>query len=160
MSMPAQRPGRSESTVETPADFMAAVEAKFGPIVLDLAATAENAKAERFFTPQDDSLKQCWADLPFGNRWLNPPYSDIAPWVKRAFDSYTTFTPVLVLVPASVGSNWWADYVHEKCCVYLLRPRLTFVGHKSSYPKDLALLEYGTPSERCGEKFYSTWRWK
>ena len=35
----------------TPADFMAAVTARFGPIAFDLAAHASNAKSPNYFAP-------------------------------------------------------------------------------------------------------------
>lgn len=38
---------------------------------LDPAATAANAKADRFFTREQDGLRQAW----FGTVWLNPPFS-------------------------------------------------------------------------------------
>lgn len=36
---------------------------------IDVCAIPENAKCDKFFTPQEDGLKQVWT----GNCWLNPP---------------------------------------------------------------------------------------
>ena len=77
---------------------------------------------------------------PGGLIWCNPPYGKIGPWVAMAAKCPT---PVAVLIPAAVGTNWWADHVHGKAAIYLFRPRLTFQGHTAPYPKDLALLIYG-----------------
>jgi len=62
-TMPAQRPGRSEQTVCTPREFLDAVEKRFGPIRIDLAATAENKVALLHLGPgspiAEDALA-CW----------------------------------------------------------------------------------------------------
>jgi phage N-6-adenine-methyltransferase len=60
----------------TPPDFFAKVEEEFGPFDLDPCATAENAKAPKFYTKADDGLFKSWA----GRVWMNPPYgNDEAP---------------------------------------------------------------------------------
>lgn len=140
--MPKQKPGKSEQSVETPNNFIEAVKARLGitDFTIDLAADATNTKAEKFFTEQDNSLVQEWP--PIGWCWLNPPYGKIEPWVQKAHDSTWDGVKVAMLVPASVGSGWWFEYVSPKAYVTFLNPRLTFVGHKSPYPKDLALLLY------------------
>ncbi len=48
---------------------------------LDVAASRSNAKCQRFFTKQVDGLKQKWT----GTCWLNPPFSDIEKWCKKAY---------------------------------------------------------------------------
>lgn len=149
---PRQKPGRSEQVVGTPEEFIMAVEERFGHLSVDLAATAENAKAPFHIGPESDSLKQKW-NLYDGNLWLNPPFGHIKPWVKKASKTIPSGR-ILVLVPASVGSNWFADHVWGRARVYFLRPRMMFVGHTAGYPKDLMLLVYGE------EPGVELWRWK
>lgn len=150
--MPRQKPGKSEQTVGTPEEFVMAVEERFGHLSVDLAATAANAKAPKWITPEEDSLKQKWSRFE-GNLWLNPPFGRIKPWVKKASKT-TPSGRILVLVPASVGSNWFADYVWEKARIFFIRPRLQFVGHTAGYPKDLVLIVYGE------EPGIELWQWK
>lgn len=50
MGMPAQKPGKSKQDYGTPKDFIDAVAARFGPLVVDLAAHAGNAKCLEFIT--------------------------------------------------------------------------------------------------------------
>jgi phage N-6-adenine-methyltransferase len=137
---------------EKPADLMAAVVARWGPIAFDLAATEHNSKAGRYhFSPYQDSLMQPWSG--FGNRWLNPPYSNIEPWAEKCAKEHGAGR-ILFLIPASVGSNYWARWIDRWAHVYFLSPRLKFVGAKDPYPKDCALCVYGeTPGYEC-------WRWK
>jgi phage N-6-adenine-methyltransferase len=157
--MPEQKPGRSRQDYCTPKEFIAAVENRFGQLTIDLAATARNTRVpNNYFSPKDDSLVQNWRNVRrVGVRpFLNPPFGNIAPWAAKCLETAPepshTFS-LYFLVPASVGSNWWFDYVHDKAHVYFLSPRLSFDG-KNSFPKDCALIAYGD------EPGYECWRWK
>ena len=143
--------GSSKQDYETPSNFMAAVEARFGPIQYDLAASVENTKAESFFTEEDDSLGLSWS-LSHGNLWLNPPFDDIKPWAKKCAEESKEGAKILFLTPASIGSEWFAEYVYPFAGVIGLRPRLCFDG-KNPYPKDCILSVYG-------ERGFELWKWK
>ncbi len=152
--MPKQKPGRSVQTYATPAEFLIAVKRKLGidAFVWDLAADRTNACALKFWTPEDNSLLSPWAIADPGEWcWLNPPYDDIGPWVQRAVEQQAR---VAVLVPASVGANWWRDWVQDKARVLLLNGRITFVGETDPYPKDCVLLLYG-PEQVPGSEVWS-----
>ena len=154
--MPEQKPGRSVQEVETPQDLMDAVEKRFGKMDFDLAANQENAKTLRYFHPGHDSLKQDWSKLE-GNLWLNCPYADIEPWAKKCASYEIGLLDdirIFLLTPASIGSNWFQDYVWGHAMVLALNPRVTFVGHSQGYPKDLILSCY------IGKYNFEPWRWK
>lgn len=155
-TMPAQKPGKSEQSVETPNEFIEAVKERLGidEFIMDLAASPENTKAEKFFTEADNSLSKSWP--PVGWCWLNPPYADLGTWTMKAHDESFSNAHIAMLVPASVGSSWWFDYVTPRAYINFLHPRLIFVGHKSPYPKDLALLLYA-PYLYGGS---TNWTWK
>lgn len=156
--MPAQNPGRSRQDYETPPEFVAAVARRFGPLLVDLAASPTNAKAPAFLTEGNDSLASPWTNWSTGCAWLNPPFADIAPWAEKCAVHRHAFAAgggrILFLTPASVGSEWFAEHVHRKALVLGIRPRLTFVGAADQYPKDLILSVFG---ELPG---FDTWRWK
>ncbi|MCL2777747.1 MAG: phage N-6-adenine-methyltransferase [Polyangiaceae bacterium] len=144
---------RSEQDVETPPELIAAVERRFGPIETDLAATKENKKGPFFVTPEEDSLSLDWDKVVSHHiAWLNPPYGNIAPWARKCAE-YQGEGRIALLVPASVGSEWYARYVDGRALVLSLRPRVKFVGHKQPFPKDLILAVYG---EKPG---FEPWRW-
>ncbi len=85
---------------------------------------------------------------------------DIGPWVEKAYhETMVNRAKTIVLVPASVGSNWWRDWVHEKCMVYFMNGRVTFVGMEDSYPKDTALLCY-YPAHDTFRDNYNIWTFK
>lgn len=153
--------GRSKQDYETPADFLAAVTRRFGPLAWDLAAEATNAKAPNWIGPLQDSLTVDWTALdPIGNAFLNPPFGNIAPWAKKCAETAASpdFDPrarILFLVPASVGANWFAEHVHRKALVLALQGRLTFVGCEQPYPKDCVLAVWGV-----GLSGFDVWEWR
>lgn len=55
---------------ETPASFFAVLDSEFH-FTLDVCARPENAKCPRFFSPEQDGLRQSWAGEIC---WMNPPY--------------------------------------------------------------------------------------
>jgi len=145
---------KSFQSYSTPKNFIDAVVKRWGPIDFDLAAKADNAKAKRWYGIKQNSLIQDWTKLK-GNLWLNPPFGGIAPWALKCSQSATAHNQIFFLVPASVGSNWFADCVFGKALVYFLHPRLSF-DSRSPYPKDLILAVYGV---KMSEGF-QVWRWK
>ena len=155
--MPAQRPGRSEQTVCTPDDFLEAVVRKFGRLTLDAAASHMNAVAPSYYwddpSGRMDGLAPLNSWVSPGNSWCNPPFGNIAPWTAKAASEAATGARVLMLVPLSI-SRWWPE--EGTCAVWLLKGRLTFKGHTSPYPKDMALLQYG-PAVMPG---YRVWDWR
>lgn len=160
MTMPAQNPGHSRQDYETPPDFLEAVEHRFGPITIDLACRTDNAKAPSgyYFDQDINSLEQPWAcDIGSGVGFLNPPFGDIAPWAERcAIEGAKLKTGrIVMLTPASIGSNWFAEHVHGKAYVIGLSPRLVFIGAKDAYPKDLCVSVYGG-----GVRGFDVWRWR
>lgn len=80
---------------------------------IDVAASTENKKCDRYFDRRADGLAQSWA----GERvWCNPPYSSIEPWVEKAWTEWTwgTYSPQLIvmLLPANrTERGWWQRHV-------------------------------------------------
>ena len=158
---PKQKRGKSVQVVGTPPELLDAVRKRFGLLSWDLAANASNAVVpDGYFGPGSlwpDSLAETWDRLQ-GNLWLNPEYTNIKPWAKKAAE-YRGLGTVLMLVPASVGSTWFADHVHGKALVLALRPRVTFVGHTQPFPKDLVLCVYAPHDPRIKPGF-DLWQWR
>lgn len=66
---------------ETPPELFDPLNEEFH-FTLDVCATAQNAKCTRFFTPEEDGLKQKWT----GVCWMNPPYGrEVKAWMKKAY---------------------------------------------------------------------------
>jgi hypothetical protein len=131
------------------------VEARFGPINWDLASDGINHKAPNYLTPHEDALAQPWHQFQpaIELAWLNPPFAHLAPWVRKCAEEGARGVRVALLVPASVGSEWFVAHVHNKALVLPLRPRLCFDG-VNPYAKDLMLCLYGA------QPGFEPWRWK
>jgi phage N-6-adenine-methyltransferase len=159
---PVQKPGRSKQDYGTPIALIDAVEARWDALRWDLAATDANAKASEYYSPKDDALSPHthWTfDIGReGIAWLNPPFGDIAPWARKCAAESAMGLRIIMLVPASIGSEWFAEHCEGRVAVIGLRPRLTFGGCKDPYPKDCCLLLWGPLRE--GLPLLSTWRWK
>lgn len=170
----------SEQVVGTPWAFIRAVENRFGPLSIDLAATAENAKCNRFITPEQDTFKQNWAELLAGGLgWLNPEFDPMAVSVAKCALEQKRGASLVALMPASVSTNWFWDHVQPFATPITITPRICFIGSHvlfpkshpragerkcvnpecegcQPYPKDLMLAHYcENPSHEL-----QRWRWK
>lgn len=112
---------------ETPQDFFDAMNDEFH-FNLDVCAIPENAKCGRFYTPEDDALKQPWN----GRAWCNPPYGrDIGKWCEKAQNEIKTNAEIIVmLIHARTDTKWFHKWLYQKPNVELrfVKGRLKFGG--------------------------------
>ncbi len=112
---------------ETPQKFFDDLNREFN-FETDVCALPQNAKCERYFTPEQDGLKQDWT----GVCWCNPPYGrQIGKWVEKAAKSNAT---VVMLVPARTDTAWFHDWILPFAEVRFVRGRLKFGGAENSAP--------------------------
>lgn len=116
---------------ETPPALFAAYDALYH-FTLDACATAENAKCERYFTKEQDGLRQDWGGQTV---WCNPPYGrGIRAWIVKAWEeSRKPGTRVVMLLPARTDTAWFHDYA-MKGKVQFLKGRLRFNGAETNAP--------------------------
>ena len=92
----------------TTLDVFGPLNDRFGGFTIDVAASPENTKVERFYHRGDDGLTKSWG----GERvWCNPPYSNIAPWVAKANAEIDALVIVMLLPANRTGQRWWQDHV-------------------------------------------------
>jgi phage N-6-adenine-methyltransferase len=145
----------------TPRDLLFAVQRKFGVrLAFDIACDRENAVAPQgFYYPEHDALASAWPTLGADEAaWCNPQFNRSSAFARVASESPHCRT--LMLVPASVGTNWWAEYVAPFALVAFLRPRIVFLNPDGSrceagINRDCALLAYGW---QPGVHVYEDWR--
>lgn len=168
MSGPTIDRANSSGDIWTPLVFRSAVTRRFGQPAFDLAATTESAFGDEWYTETDDSLEQEWSKLK-GLLWLNCPYSNITPWTKKCMKESLLGAKILLLVPGSIGANWYWDWVEPYADVYSVG-RMVFDNCFSkrgelvttSYPKDLILARYhgGMQLPFRRPLRMQRWRWK
>lgn len=126
---------------ETPKDLFDKLDEEF-KFQTDVCAIKQNAKCKRFYTPEQNGLKQIWT----GVCWCNPHYGrGIEKWMKKAYESSAT---VVCLVPARTDTKWFHDFVLGKAEIRFIRGRLKFGNSKNSAPFPSMLVIYrkdGTP---------------
>ena len=133
----------------TPLEFFKELDREFG-FTLDPAATAKSAKCDRYFTPDDDGLKQDWGgDCVF----CNPPYGRaIHEWVRKGYEeSRKPGTTVVMLIPARTDTAYFHEFIfHGKADeVRFIRGRLKFTDEdgnsKDAAPFPSAVIVWRSP---------------
>lgn len=125
---------------ETPQDLFDKLNSIFH-FNLDVCASKENAKCEKFYTEEEDALSREMIWL--GTCWMNPPYGRcISEWMENALHCSVEYkSTVVCLVPARTDTKWWHDYV-AKGEIFYLKGRLKFVGARNSAPFPSAIIVF------------------
>lgn len=120
----------------TPPVLFAALDAEFC-FQLDAAAAPHNALCRKFITAEQNTLETPWADylrIP-GYVWLNPPYSDITPFVKKAAAESANQIGTVMLVPADTSVGWFKEAIQTASEVRLITAgRLAFINPVTGKP--------------------------
>jgi len=113
-----------------PAEDFAKLQERF-EFTIDVASSEANRKLERNYSIEEDGLSQPWN----GERvYCNPPYSDILPWVKKAWSERCAETIVMLLPANRTEQRWWQagiepfrDQPNSVLSVEFLQGRLRFL---------------------------------
>ncbi|EML1865417.1 phage N-6-adenine-methyltransferase [Shigella sonnei] len=120
----------------TPPALFASLDAEFC-FQLDAAAAPHNALCRKFITAEQNTLETPWADylsIP-GYVWLNPPYSDITPFVKKAAAESANQIGTVMLVPADTSVGWFKEAIQTASEVrFITAGRLAFINPLTEKP--------------------------
>lgn len=135
----------------TPDALFAEIAETWGPFTLDPCAAVGNAKCERFYTPDDDGLRQSWQGETV---FMNPPYGrQIGKWIEKAYHEVHRNngipTTVVCLIPARTDTAYWHDYVMKADEICLIRGRVHFGRSKAGapFPSCVVVFESSTDCE-------------
>jgi site-specific DNA-methyltransferase (adenine-specific) len=125
-----------DNSWETPPELFKIYDDQYH-FTLDVCATPENTKCEKYFTIEDDGLKQNWSN---DICWMNPPYSEPeqlckpnckkkrcekrgyhldkyepgqVDWVKKAYEESCKGTVVICLLPARPDTKMFHKYIWD-----------------------------------------------
>ena len=119
--------GESEQAWETPPAFMAWLEENFGFVPdMDAAASHENAKAEHYYTREENALFHPWV----GKVWVNPPYSSLDHWVDKALLEIRRgeVEVIFMLLPVRSSTQWFKRMFNSrKTQVHFITGRFNFL---------------------------------
>ncbi|MGS6177803.1 phage N-6-adenine-methyltransferase [Enterobacter sichuanensis] len=120
----------------TPPALFAALDAEFC-FQLDAAAAPHNALCRKFITAEQNTLETPWdgyLSTP-GYVWLNPPYSDITPFVKKAAAESANQIGTVMLVPADTSVGWFKEAIQTASEVrFITAGRLAFINPVTAKP--------------------------
>ena len=89
-------------------------------------------------------LERAWGTRTF----CNPPYSQIAQWVKKAYDETPAGKLIVLLIPSRTDTRWWHDYVMQATEIRFIKGRLKFYGAKFNAPFPSCVVVFNG-EERC-----------
>lgn len=119
---------------ETPKEVFDVLNKTFD-FTLDPCASKENHKCKKYYTKEQDGLKQSWKDEKV---FCNPPYGrELYKWVKKCADEADNNKALVVLLcPARTDTKWFHEFIWQKKGVYVnfIKGRLKFGNSKNSAP--------------------------
>ncbi|MDF7681527.1 phage N-6-adenine-methyltransferase [Enterobacteriaceae bacterium ESL0689] len=121
---------------KTPPEIFAALNAEF-IFQLDAAASAYNALCHKFITAEQNTLITPWSDyLSTGYVWLNPPYSNIAPFIRKAAEENKNHQiGTVALLPADTSVGWFREAIQTASEVrFITGGRLSFINPETGKP--------------------------
>jgi DNA (cytosine-5)-methyltransferase 1 len=129
-------PAEQRDRWRTPPEIFLAMNAEFY-FQLDAAASPGNTLCSRYITEEQNTLDQAWGDhvsAP-GYVWLNPPYSDIGPFVRKAAAEKAKGIGTVMLVPADPSVGWFKEAIETASEVrFITGGRLAFVNPLTGKP--------------------------
>ena len=115
----------------TPQDFYDELHREFD-FTLDPCADTKNAKCQKYYTEEQNGLKQNWGK----NRiFCNPPYGRaVGDWAEKSYKASQGGALVVFLVPARTDTKWFHNWVYGKAELRFVKGRLKFGNSQNSAP--------------------------
>lgn len=99
---------------------------------LDVCASECNAKVNRYFTKEQDGLKQNWNGETV---WCNPPYGRrVKAWIRKCYEHFVGGGTAVLLIPARTDTKWFHDYIYGKAEIQFIKGRVKYGNSKHNAP--------------------------
>lgn len=116
---------------ETPQSIFDSLDAEFH-FTLDPCANDQNHKCMLYYTKAENGLLQNWGGQTV---FCNPPYSEIAAWVEKAFrESRQDHTVVVLLIPSRTDTRYFHNFIYHRAEVRFVKGRIQFGESKMNAP--------------------------
>lgn len=108
---------------ETPKKFYDKLN-KIYSFTLDPCASHNNHKCVKYFTEEENGLKQDWS----GNVvFVNPPYDQNKLWIQKCYEEgKKPNTKVVLLIPSRTDTKYWHEYCMKAQQIFFIKGRLFF----------------------------------
>lgn len=74
-------------------------------------------------------------DIEWGkSNFVNPPYSQLKAWCKKAYEEWQKGKTVVMLIPSRTDTKAWHDYCMKATEIRFIKGRLKFGDSKNSAP--------------------------
>jgi phage N-6-adenine-methyltransferase len=117
---------------ETPQTLFDELNKEFN-FTLDPCSTHKNHKCNKYFTIEEDGLKQDWSnERPF----VNPPYGrELGKWVEKCRNEYIKGTNIVLLIPSRTDTAYQHNYIFPYAkAILFVKGRLKFGESKNAAP--------------------------
>ena len=81
-------------------------------------------------SPEFNGLAIEWGQCSF----VNPPFSNIAAWCKKAYEQWLQGKTVVMLIPSRTDTIYWHKYIMQSSEIRFIKGRLKFGDAKNSAP--------------------------
>ena len=122
--------------------FFESLNAEFH-FTLDPCADEFNHKCEKYFTKEQDGLKQDWGGHTV---FCNPPYGskETGLWTRKCYlEAQKPNTTVVLLIPARTDRASFHEYIYGKAEIRFIKGRLKFGDGKSPAPFPSMVVIFG-----------------
>lgn len=122
---------------DTPQWLFDALHKEFG-FTLDPCSNGENQKCQHHFTMHENGLLQDWENHVV---FMNPPYSQVNDWMRKAYGASREGATVVCLIPSRTDTDWWHKYA-MKGEIRFIKGRLKFGNAVNPAPFPSALIVF------------------
>jgi site-specific DNA-methyltransferase (adenine-specific) len=119
---------------------------------LDPCATHGNAKCLKYYTINENGLKQNWSNERV---FMNPPYGyETEKWLSKAYEESLNGATVVCLIPARTDTAVWHDIIFKNAKqIRFVRGKIKFGGSKWTAPFSSALVIF-SPNDYAEKIIY------
>jgi phage N-6-adenine-methyltransferase len=116
---------------------------------VDVCACQDNFKVANYYHPSVNGLKQKWAPQ---RCFMNPPYSDIPRWLRKAYGESLDGALVVCILPVDSSTKWFHEFIWDKS-TNQFRCEVRFPDKRYSFGEYSNVAKFATMIAIFGNKY-------